>query len=291
MYFLDVPTGTRTSPKLVARQSGLLLQTVDKPFLLGRTNGFGFYDRAFSRWIPADIGAVSPDGTHYAYASGAPGGPNELHIVDVRTGVDRLAVNGGKYYPLDYTSGAIYLSERNGGSGLPSGSGLFRLDLSTNAIRQLHNSTRIEYWSLIFGGFAYGSDVNPADPNPNGLGGASNELVRLDLATGAVVRFQYHPGKAVYVLGITPEGQLLAEVGAGQPQIIDAAGKAKSIPGAPADAFAFIDSRLTWLLTGGQASSANEPRNASLYAVSNGRAVHQMDFQWGPSDALVGACR
>jgi len=257
---------------------------------LGRTLAFGFYDRAFSRWIPADSGAVSADGAHYAYANGGSGNANELHVVDVRTGVDRVVASGVKYFPLDYSSKGLYLSERNAGSGLPTGSGVFLMDLRTNAIRPLHTSNRTEFWTLIYRGFAYGGDINPADPSPHGLGEATNELVRLDLATGAVVRFQYHPGTAVYVLGITPNGQLLADVGTG-PQIIDAAGAARSIPGTPAGAFAFIDSQHTWLLTGGEASSATEVRNASLYVVSNGRAVHQMDFQWGPSDALVGACR
>jgi hypothetical protein len=61
-YFMTVPTGAQTTAKLIFRQSGILYQTVEKPFLLGRPQSLGFYDRAFGSWIPADAAAVSPDG-------------------------------------------------------------------------------------------------------------------------------------------------------------------------------------------------------------------------------------
>jgi hypothetical protein len=290
-YFMTVATGAKTAVKTVMNPSGLLYQTVDRPYLLGRSLAGGVYDRAFSRWLPADWSAVSPDGSHFAYASGAPGGPNELHIVDVRTGTDRLAASTGQYFPLDYQADVLYLSQRNGGSHLWAGSGLFVLDLKTNAIRTLHTSSRTEYWSLVFGGFAYGGDVNPSDPHPPGSGQASNELVRLDLKSGAVIRFQYHPGSPVSPVGITPSGQLIASIGGLGLRFIDLAGNAIAIPGAPANASVYIDSQRAWLIAGDPRTAAGPSRHSSIYLLSGGRALHEMDFQWSSNDQLAGACR
>lgn len=288
-YFLTVPTGAKTIARLVFRQSGILYQTVDKPYLLGTSRTLGFYDRAFSRWIPADPAAVSPDGAHFAYASGAPSGPNELHIVDVKTGTDHLITNVGRYYPLDYRADGLYLSERST-SGLWAGSGIFVLDLKTNVIRRLHSSTRTEWWTATLGNFAYGADVNPSDPHPPGGGESSNELVRADLRTGAVVRFQYHPGQAVTVAGITPSGQLLAYVGTAAIRLIDSKGNAISIPGTPVTSSVYIDSARAWFLAGDPRSAAGGSRNSSFFLLLTSTAVHEMDFQWGGSDELAGAC-
>jgi len=287
-YFMTVPTNVKTTAQIRFRQSGILLQTVDKPFLLG--TGAGFYDRAFGRWIPADANAVSPDGAHYAYGSGAPQGPNELHIVDVRTGTDRLITNVGRYWPLDYRSDGLYLREQST-SGLWAGSGIFVLDLKTNVIRRLHSSTRTEWWTATLGNFAYGADLNPSDPHPVGSGETSNELVRANLRTGAVIRFQYHPGQIVAVDGITPSGQLLAQIGALGVRLIDASGNAVPIPGAPAGSGAYIDSQRTWLTLYDSAPTINEFKVLRLYLLSNGRATHVMDSKWGLTDRFVGTCR
>ena len=289
-YFLTVPTGASTTSKLIFRQSGILYQTVDQPPLLGTTQNLGFYDRAFGRWIPADASAVSPDGAHFAYASGAPGGPNELHIVDVRTGTDHLITNVGRYYPLDYRADGLYLSQRST-SGLWAGSGIFVLDLKTNVIRRLHSSSRTEWWTATLGNFAYGSDLNPSDPHPPGSGETSDELVRADLTTGAVVRFQYHPGQSVTVEGITPSGQLLARIGTLGVRLISASGDAVAIPGAPAGASAFIDSQRTWLFVVVPAPTTSDFKILKLYLLSGGRAVHIMDSRWGLNDRFAGTCR
>lgn len=287
-YFMTVPSGVKTLPQLVFRQSGTLHQTVDKPFLLG--SGLGFYDRAFGRWIPADAAAVSPDGTHYAYGSGAAQGPNELHIVDVGTGTDRLITNVGRYWPLDYRSDGLYLREQST-SGLWAGSGIFVLDLKTNVIRRLHSATRAEWWTATLGNFAYGSDLNPSDPNSPGWGETSDELVRADLRTGAVIRFQYHPGQRVAEVAITPSGQLLARIGALGIQSIDASGNAVPIPGTPTGAIAFIDSQRTWLYVDEPAPTTSAFGILRLYLLSKGRAVHVMDSKWDLGSRFVGACR
>ena len=283
-YFMTVPTGAKTTALLRLRQSGILLQTVDQPFLLG--TGRGFYDRAYGRWIPADASAVSPDGAHFAYASGAASGPNELHIVDVRTGNDRLITNAGRYYPLDYRADGLYLSERSI-SGLWAGSGIFVLDLKTNVIRRLHSSTRTEWWTVTMGNFAYGSDLNPSDPHAPGSGETSDELVRADLRTGAVIRFQYRPGQIVTVEGITPTGQLLAHIGALGLRSIDASGNALQIPGAPAGSGAYIDSQRAWLISNVVGTGTT---TSKLFLLSNGRAVHEMDFEQILGTRFAGAC-
>ena len=287
-YFLTVPTAAKTAPVLIFVQPGQLFQTVDKPVLTGNAGIGGVYDRAFDRWLPAEWSAVSPDGTHYAYVVGR-ASDNELHIVDVRTGNDRIAIAHGKYYPLAYRSEGLYLAERTAG-GLWTGSGLHVLDLTTNGIRRLHSSDRTEFWRYMAGNFAYGGDINPADPNPPGFGEAPDELVRFDLSSGAVVRFQYHPGQQAYPIGTTTSGQLIAMVeGFTGPQLIDVAGNAASIPGAPPDSWPFTDSQRTWLVSRGL-NGTGQHRNSSLYLISDGRAVHEMDFQFGGNDRLAGTC-
>jgi hypothetical protein len=200
-----------------------------------------------------------------------------------------VAIPHGKYYPLDYRSDGLYLSERTAG-GLWTGSSLFILDPATNALRGLHSSTRTEFWKYMAGNFVYGGDINPADPNPPGSGEATDELIRLDLRSGEVVRFQYQAGQEVYPTGTTTSGQLIAIVyGLAGPQLIDAAGNATSIPGAPTDSWPFTDSLRTWLVEGASYGSGLPP-NTSLYLISNGQAVHEMDFQWGGNDRLAGMC-
>jgi hypothetical protein len=285
---MRVPSGTKTTAKVAFRASGGLSKTVEKPILSG--TGRGFYDRAFGRWIPADPSAVSPDGAHYAYVTGPPGGSaNQLHIVDVRTGTDRLITSVGRYYPLDYRADGLYLRELST-SGLWAGSGIFVLDLKTHVIRRLHSSTRTEWWAATLGNFAYGSDINPSDPNPPGFGESSDELARADFTKGTVVRFQYRPGQSVGVAGITPTGQLLAYVGNLGLRLVDGAGNALVIPGAPAGADVYIDSRRAWLFAGDNASAVGDTRHSRLYLLSNGEAVHVMDYQWEHSDVFAGTC-
>jgi len=288
-YFLTVPTAAKTTPTVQFVQSGLLIQTVDKPILTGGPNG-GVYDRALGRWLPAEWSALSPDGTHYAYSAGRPGGDNQLHIVDASTGNDQVVASSGQYYPFEYRVDGLYLAQRNAGSGLWSGSNLFLIDPVTNAIRLIHSSSRTEFWTFISGGFAYGADINPSDPNPVGSGEAPDELIRLDLASGDVVRFQYHPGQVVSWIATTASQQI-ASIGSSGFQFIDAAGNATSVTGTPGDASEiFTDSEHTWLLAGDPRSAVASPRNTSLYLLLNGQFVHEMDFQLDQNDVLAGAC-
>lgn len=289
-YFLTVPTAAKTIPTVQFVQSGLLIQTVDKPILTGGPNG-GVYDRALGRWLPAEWSALSPDGTHYAYAAGRPGGDNELHVVDASTGIDHVVSSSGQYYPFEYRVDGLYLVQRNAGSGLWSGSNLFLLDPVANEIRLIHSSSRTEFWGFISGDFAYGADINPSDPNPVGSGEAPDELIRLDVKTGEMVRFQYHPGQVVSWIAITAAQQPIAQIGSSGFQFIDAAGNAKGVLQTPTNASElFTDSQHTWLLAGDPRSAVAPPRNTSLYLLSNDDFVHEMDFQLDHNDVLAGPC-
>jgi hypothetical protein len=269
--------------------SGLLSQSIDSPVLKG--NGRGVYDRPFGRWLPADQSAVSPDGTSYAYVEPLGVGDNELHVVDVRTGDDRVVSSRSDYAPLAYQSDALYLVERS--MGMWNGSGIFVIDPRTNEIHQIHSSTRTEFWMDVIGNFAYGADINPSDPNPVGGGEAPDELIRLDLRSDTVARFQYHPGQIASPVAVTASGQLIAGLpGLADYQLIDAAGNATGIPETPFHAWQFfVDPQRTWLLAGDLPSNfPGPPRAASIYLLYDGRYIHEMDFQWDQRDHLAGAC-
>jgi hypothetical protein len=113
------------------------------------------YDRPSRRWIPAALQAVSPDGTRYAYVSGA------VHVVDVASGADRVAYGGPTNFILiGFARDALYLAQatrpRQGVF-----EKLFRLDLVGGSPKLVPGSDRHMYqsgWVVVSGGAAWGVD-------------------------------------------------------------------------------------------------------------------------------------
>ncbi len=257
-YFLSVPTGDTTSPRVIGNFVGDLLQTTDTPLLVGTGAAFTF-DRAMNRWVPAPWAAVSPDGKSYAYATGGPfSSPHDVHVVDVASAADRVVARNGHYSPLQFDTRTLYLDDASAGAGTPDtggmlrGSGLYAVDLPSGTIRQLFpsGSARGERWDYVIAGYAYGSDLNPGDPNPSASGEVTDELVRLDLSTGATIHFQYHSGSFANIAGTTPDGRLIVSTDGQGLQILDKAGNTSRIEGAPPDAWVwFSGATQTWLVT------------------------------------------
>jgi hypothetical protein len=256
-YFLSNPTAEATKPVLIGSIVDGLLHTEDTPVLVG--SGFTFtYDRAVNRWIPAPWAAVSPDGHRYAYAVAASSGSGQdVHIVDIASGADRMVARNGLFSPLQFDSATLYLDDAASGTpgttgGMLRGSGLYALDLASSTVRRLFpsGSSTHERWDYIIGGYAYGSDLNPNDLHPAGFGEATDELVRLDLASGAVIRFQYHPGSFVDIAGVAPDGRLIVSTDGQGLQILASAGSNPvRIAGAPLDAGVwFSGPSQTWLV-------------------------------------------
>ena len=115
--FLDVTTGKFT-PDASARLTSIggdLVQTAGSPALVGWPSGWPAYS-ATGRWVPAPAAWVSPDGTRYLYPVY---GEQALHVVDVRTGADRVVFRGGRLLPVQWAGDAVYVTDWPTGAQAP----------------------------------------------------------------------------------------------------------------------------------------------------------------------------
>lgn len=173
------------------------------------STGSYFYDRAFSKWLPATRDAVSPDGKRYAYSEGNAyqGTSGKLHVVDVASGKDRVIWSGSVVFGVvNFTNEGIYLT-----GAAPEGAprGLWFISPDGGTLRQINQDVIAP---AIGGGFGWGVDYNAADPNPSpgGIEGPRNRVVRVDLATGATTPWFYRPGSNIYLLDTDAAGHPIA---------------------------------------------------------------------------------
>lgn len=185
------------------------------------------YDAPFARWLPVPMASVSPDGLRYAYVDtiqSAAGGlaVSRVHIVDVKTGTDRLFVFPGpdlaRYTQwfagvVAFKTEGVYLSlfGSNQGSG-PDAGKLWLLDPDRGTIRKV--SDVVGSW-LVAGAYAWtfvsapGGSTNP------------NTLVRIDVSTGQLTTWwvdaDYEPVSSpgavtgLSVLGVDRTGSPIVE--------------------------------------------------------------------------------
>ena len=159
--FLGVPAGNVTLQPAPALPSGSVWTVSDTPEPL--YPWAFYYDRAYSRWVPVARGAVSPDGSHYAYLSFPEQNQGLMNIVDVATGHVRAYPANytypiARYVVLDYAKEGIYLGLGYEGPIV----GLWLMDPNSGAIRQV----AVDLIQDIAGTAAWVGTVNPADPNP-----------------------------------------------------------------------------------------------------------------------------
>jgi hypothetical protein len=169
--------------------------------------GGGYYDRAFSKWLPMNRNSVSPDGARYAYTERkVPGTPGQerLHLVEVSNGNDRLYELGSvgdlsAYVIVDFAPEGIWLSY----AGYESpGAGLFLLDLTTGALKDVGGP-----W-VVFEPVTGGPGVfwfTDGGPNPQvsiGMGSiVPARLQRFTIADGKTEIWFSKPGSYLKVLG------------------------------------------------------------------------------------------
>ena len=178
-------------------------------------SGSWFYDRAFARWLPVVREAVSYDGTRYAYATGNAfqGTNGSLHVVDLRTGADRTIYSGNFVYRVvEFAPEGIYLTAQ-----APEGRsrGLWLQNPAGGAAREI-SSKVIDPWSS--GRAAWGEDFDTADPSPapGGIEGPMNQLVRIDLQSGATTPWYSWFGADIYLDGVDYQGNPFVGVGRSQ---------------------------------------------------------------------------
>ena len=205
--FLSVPAGSVTLQPAPALPAG----SVAGPNTL-YPSAF-YYDRPFSRWVPAARGSLSPDGSHYAYPIFTAIDQEVMRIVDVATGDVRsypathAEFKLARYVVVDYAKEGIYLGLAYEG---PI-SGLWLMDPNTGAIRDVAGLPSLQ---AIAGSAVWLGNANPADPNPapGGLGPAADTVDRFDLVTGSHTPWLYLPGSVVQVVAVDTAGHALVLV-------------------------------------------------------------------------------
>ena len=204
------PSSCKLPITIGGSQQAFLTFPEDQLTFAGKGSG-GYYDLAYSRWLPVPRDAVAPDGRHYAMVDLGDGTAFTVHIVDVATGKDtKLQVPSDEFnFPpdvLDYAAEGIYLE--NGFEHRQAG--LWLLDPATGAVRQLSND-----WVpvAIDHGYVWTEVLNPADPDPvntaSSAGILPNEIDRIDLKTGARTTWVYRPGTGVSIVGFDTAGRPL----------------------------------------------------------------------------------
>jgi hypothetical protein len=161
--------------------------------------------------------------------------------------------------------------------------GLYRLDLSTGAIRQL-DATHV--WTAFAGERAWTGDSNPADPNPPEGPGAWDELLALDVQSGRLITWVYMPGQYLSIAGFEIDGSPIVRAAASLTEpstlaVVRQPGEVMALsavpPLAPGDQV-FVDGHGIWIDSG---------TSLRLYQADGSVKTIQMSEQ----ATLLGPCR
>ena len=156
------------------------------------------YDRAYRRWVPTSMALIAPDGSHYADLDEQ----WAVHDVGLVAHSDAVVSPPGSWFPLAYTEAGIYgvpFDPING-----KGPGLWLL-----RAKNAKPISRSGYWSIVGGGAAYGHPTENPIASPN-------QLVRLDLKSGASTPWFRRPQQYVDVIGFDGEGRPIVWADGGQ---------------------------------------------------------------------------
>jgi hypothetical protein len=215
------------------------------------------YDRPLKRWLPVNWAQLLPDGSAYAYTKEASPTQfrNEIHIVDVATGRDRVVYNQDAYHVVAYQPDGIYLDHHLNGT--DASNGLWRLDPTSGSLKAYPAGEKATWgWIAAGGAWSYSVDGNRF---------GSNSFARLDLSTGAVETwFQVaspqppEPGsKSIRLLGLDgsqPLVQVYVDDHTSEIWRLSAAGQATRLPdlalGPLSPPSSVADSHGTWLIAG-----------------------------------------
>jgi hypothetical protein len=148
------------------------------------------YDRAYARWLPVPANWVSPDGKHYAYALS-----DGLYAANVASGSQAELREGAGWSIVGVQNDGVYAgSQAAGGLWLFPYSGTPRQITSTG------------YWQAATSTAAYGTATS-AVPQ-----GATNGILRLDLATGKIIDWFTRPDTQSSVAGFDGKGNPIINV-------------------------------------------------------------------------------
>ena len=189
--FLTVPGGTTVEPAAGAAGAN--------------------YNPALGRWVTSAWGVWSADGLTSTHIDGDTT-TSRVHLVDLRTGADRVLATGGPWSVVAFEAEGIYLMKLVYGppsaafGTLATPQGLWLLPLNGGAPQQITADHRS--WQAVHGGLAWANELNRADPQPYGgdVGYSPNQIVRMDLATRTTETWLYTPGESASVMGVDRAG-------------------------------------------------------------------------------------
>jgi len=142
------------------------------------------YDSAYSRWLPVQTRAISPDGGRYAYVSS-----DSIYVITVASGAQSELGQGHSWSIVGVGAQGVYASFVNQ-------SGLWLLPFS-GAAQQITTSG---FWQQVSNDAAYGT---PTSAVPQG---AVNNIIRVDLKTGAISDWFTHEFAQSSVAGLDNHG-------------------------------------------------------------------------------------
>jgi len=187
---LDLHTGFVSVPDGAVTELGIL---PGLPIANGAT-----YDAGSNKWFGTDRQLLSPDETRYTYWAADPAA-DEIHVVDIATGRDRIIYNGPTLYiPISFEQDVIYLVHA---INLRQGAfeKLYRVDPVGGALTLVPGSDHHMYrgWGLISDGAAWGIDYRVQGDT------YVYSVLRLDLATAVVTPWmEGPPGDQILPVGI-----------------------------------------------------------------------------------------
>lgn len=214
--YADDPNGT-----IINRYAAGDFVTQQTPVLSGVIGSIDvpFYDSATHRWVPAPAEDAAPNGSSYAYAlvgsssaqgfevfvaSAADGTYKAFHIA-VPAGAG--AANGIQV--MDYDGSGVYFVVTQVEQ-YPIG--VWRLDVATGKVTAL---ARVGAVMAVRGGYAWGGDMDPHDPNPPQVPASRtlfDSIGRVNLTTGAQSEWYYTPGRSESLLGMSSAGWPIVNV-------------------------------------------------------------------------------
>ena len=196
------------------------------------------------------------DGSAYVYVREASPTQfrNEIHLVNVASGEDRIIYDQGAYDPLAYNADGVYLQHHL--SGTDAANGLWLLAPATGSLKAFPAGEHAT-WAAVAWGAAWSYSV---DGNRFG----SSSFARMDLATGTITTWfnaggsaqPPEPGsKSVRIFGFDgPHPLVEVWVDGGTPELwlLNGPGQASRLPDVPlgqgSPPLATTDSHGTWLI-------------------------------------------
>lgn len=237
------PTNSGTG--FVDTSQGVVTGKAQMPKPLFLTLGPSYY-AAVGRWLPVPSSAIAPDGLQYAYAewdppptsgasvgvrgasAGVPaaagpmiGSAGRVHVVDARTGADRVVFAGQptfsiiRFAPEGLYLGRFFASVAGSGT-----TGLYLLNPAGGTPQPIAGADYqvIRGWRFLDAEAGWGTRYSPAPGQRMG----GNQVVRFDLATHAVTAWlTVSPDYFVAVLGLYKGNPIVltmkASISAGEP--------------------------------------------------------------------------